>query len=138
MATINQRVVFKNTSTKKLYRLYMDANLHGFITAGPVNISSKAGSRLNVFGGYITGRTLMTVNNKLVVQSWRAAKWSKIDPDSALILSFEQKGRNAVMYLCHANVPAGRAKGLNKGWHEHYWTPWKQYLAGRKITRPEN
>lgn len=52
MATIIQKLVFKNTDTKQLYDLYMDAKLHGHITNGPVKISEKPGSILEVFGGY--------------------------------------------------------------------------------------
>lgn len=29
------------------------------------------------------------------------------------------------------------AASLDKGWHGHYWNPWKQHLAGKPITRPE-
>ena len=137
MATIIQKVVFKKTKTKQLYDLYMDAKLHGMITNGPVKISEKAGSKLEVFGGYITGKTLQTVKNKLVVQEWYGSDWSKKDEASVFVLSFEQKGDDVVMNVFHGNVPDDKAPGLDKGWHDHYWKPWKQYLTGKTITRPE-
>lgn len=138
MATIVQKIVFKNTSTKKLYDLYMDAKLHGMITNGDVTISEKAGSKLEVFGGYITGKTLQTVKNKLIVQQWHGSDWAAGSEDSAFVLSFEKQGKDAILHVFHANVPDEKAKGLDKGWHDHYWNPWKQYLAGKEITRPEN
>ncbi|MDP4260991.1 MAG: SRPBCC domain-containing protein [Bacteroidota bacterium] len=134
--TIIQKVVFRNTKTKALYDLYMDGKLHGMITAGPVKISEKPGSILQVFGGYITGKTLQVEKNQLIVQQWRGSDWSKKDTDSIFILSFEQRGKNAVMNVIHANVPDDKAAGLDKGWQDHYWKPWKQYLAGKTITRP--
>ncbi len=138
MATIKQRIVFKNTSTKELYDLYMDANHHGHITGGPVKISERVGSPLEAFGGYIKGKTLMVVKDKLIVQSWRGSDWSAKDPDSAFILAFEQNGKDAIMHVCHANVPDAQAKDLDKGWRDFYWNPWKQHLAGKSITRPEH
>lgn len=138
MSTIVQKIVFKNTKTNQIYNLYMDAKLHGLITNGKVTISEKVGSKLNVFGGYITGKTLLTVKNKLIVQQWYAADWADGSDDSVFALTFEQKGKDAIMNVFHGNVPDDKAKGLEKGWHDHYWNPWKQYLAGKEITRPEN
>jgi activator of HSP90 ATPase len=138
MATIIQKVLFKNIETKQLYSLYMDSKLHGLITAGPVTISEKPGSELEVFGGYISGKTLQVVKNELIVQQWRGSDWNRKDSDSAFILSFEQKGKDAVLNVIHANIPDDKAASLDKGWHDHYWNPWKQHLAGKPITRPEH
>jgi len=138
MATIIQKVAFKNTTTKQLYDLYMNAKLHGHITNSSVKISAKPGSKLEVFEGYITGKTLKAIKNKLIVQSWFGSDWSEDDDDSVFVLSFEQKGKDAALNVIHANVPDNKAASLEKGWYNHYWNPWKQYLAGKPITRPEN
>lgn len=137
MATIIQEVVFKNTKTKQLYDLYMNAKLHCMITSGPVKIAEKPGSKLNVFGGYITGKTLQSVKNKLIVQAWHGSDWNAKAEDSVFVLSFEQKGNDAVMHVFHGNIPDDKAASLDKGWFDHYWNPWKQWLAGKPITRPE-
>jgi len=138
MATIIQKIVFKNTKTSQLYNLYMDAKLHGLVTAGKVTISEKPGSALKVFDGYITGKTLQTVKNKLIVQQWHGSDWGDGSNDSVCALSFEQKGKDAILNVFHANVPDDKAQGLDKGWHDHYWKTWKQYLAGKEIKRPEH
>ncbi len=137
MATIIQKLVFKNTKTKQIYDLYMVAKLHALITNGPVKISEKTGSKLEVFGGYITGKTVKVIKNKLIVQLWHGSDWSAGDDDSVFVLSFEQKGKDAIMNVFHANIPDDKAAGLDKGWYDHYWNPWKQYLAGKPIKRPE-
>lgn len=137
MATIIQKVVFKNTTGESLYDLYMNAKLHSVITDGPVEISEKVGSSFNAFGGYITGKILQLVKNQLIVQSWRGSDWDSKDSDSACLLSLEQKGNDAVLNMIHANVPDDKAKSLDKGWYDHYWNPWKQHLAGQTITRPK-
>ena len=138
MATIIQKIVFRNTTTKSIYDLYMNAKLHGMITGGAVKISEKIGSKLEVFGGYITGKTLQVIKNKLVVQQWHGSDWDAKADNSVFVLSFEKKGKDAILNVFHANIPDDKVKGLDKGWHDHYWNPWKQYLAGKEITRPEN
>lgn len=136
MATIIQKVVFKNTKRESLYELYMNAQLHSMIIDGPVEITEKIGSSFKAFRGYITGKNLQLVKDQLIVQSWRGSDWNSKDSDSAFLLSLEQKGNDAVLNMIHANVPDDKAKDLDKGWHDHYWNPWKQHLSGRKITRP--
>ena len=116
----------------------MDPKMHGMITNSPVKISEKTGSKLEVFGGYITGKTLLAVKNKLVVQQWLGSDWGSKAESSVFSLSFEQKGADAVLNVFHANVPDVHYSSLEKGWNDHYWKPWKQYLAGKEITRPEN
>lgn len=135
--TITQKVVFKNTTPKALYDLYMNPKKHAMISAAPATISSKAGGKYSVFGGYIQGKNLHLVKDKLIVQTWRAQGWDKNDVDSTFIISLEPKGKDVVLQAIHANVPDKQEASLSKGWKDHYWNPWKQHLAGKKITRPQ-
>src|ERR1051326_4181172 len=75
--TIEQKIVFKNTTPKKVYDLYMNAKLHSRIVGNPVKISNKAGTSFAAHGGWLTGKNLHLVNGKLIVQTWRGADWSK-------------------------------------------------------------
>jgi hypothetical protein len=38
-------------------------------------------------------------------------------------------------YMIHTNLPEKQADSINKGWHVHYWEPWKKYLAGKPIAK---
>lgn len=134
--TIVQKIVFKNTRPAILYKLYMDAKLHSFVTGAAAKISKKAGTSFSAHGNYITGKNLLLEENKTIVQTWRAVDWNKEDADSIFIIHLEQKGKDAVLHAVHANLPDKAATGINKGWHEHYWKPWKQYLSGKPASRP--
>ena len=133
--TIVQEVVFKNTTPKALYDLYMDAKKHSAATGAPAKISDKAGSSFSAHGGYITGKNLHLVKNKLIVQTWRAQDWNKDELESTFIIALSPKGNDVVLQAVHANVPDNQAKGIDKGWHEFYWEPWKKYLAGKPISK---
>ncbi len=77
------------------------------------------------------------MKGRQIVQTWRGSNWNKSDADSTFIINLERKGKDVVLHAIHANVPDKHAGHLSKGWHDHYWNPWKQYVAGKPITRPE-
>lgn len=129
--TIVHQVLFKNTTAGKVYNLYMDPKKHSEISGAPARISGKEGARYSFHSGYITGRNLHLVKNKLIVQSWRGSDWTSRDADSTFIIHLEQKGKNVSLVATHANVPSKHAGHLSKGWYSHYWNPWKRVLAGK-------
>ncbi|MDB5281385.1 MAG: hypothetical protein JWO06_460 [Bacteroidota bacterium] len=133
--TITQKVVFKNTSPKQLYDLYMNAKKHSLVTASPAKITEKEGRKFSAHDGYINGKNLQLVKDKLIVQSWKSADWQDGDLDSTFILRFEPKAKDTVLHVVHANVPDKEVDGIDKGWHDYYWTPWKQYLKGTPIAK---
>jgi len=135
--TIEQRVVFKNTDPKTIYDLYINAELHSLIAGSPVTISDKAGTDFSAHGGYITGKNLHLVKDKLIVQTWRAEGWDENDTDSIFIIRIEPQGKDVALYAIHANLPDKAVESVSKGWHDHYWIPWTQHLAGKPITRPK-
>lgn len=137
MATISQKVVFKETKKESLYDLYMNAKKHSEATGSPAKITEKEGSSFSAFDGYIVGKNLMIVKDQLIVQLWRGSDWAKKDPDSVFMLSLEQKGKDALLNMVHANVPEKQVDDLAKGWRDFYWKPWKKFLTGKRIKRPE-
>ena len=131
--TIIQKIVFKNTTAKDLYDLYMNSKKHSIATGAPAKISAKEGGEYSAHAGWITGRNLQLVKNQLIVQTWRAQGWDKSDVDSTFIIYLEPKGDNVVLHAIHANVPDKDYEDIEKGWDQHYWKPWKKYLSGKPI-----
>ena len=134
--TIEQKVVFKNTTPKVLYDLYMNPDQHSNITGSPVEISDKTGSNFSAHGNYITGKNIHLVKDRLIVQTWRAQGWDKNDADSIFMICLEPQGNDVVLYAVHTNLPDKAVESVSKGWYDHYWNPWQQHLAGQPITRP--
>jgi activator of HSP90 ATPase len=135
--TLTQRVVFKNTTPEKLYSLYMNAKMHAESTGAPAKISDKEEASYSVSGGYIVGKNLKLVKNKMIVQTRHASDWADSDLDSIFMLNFEQKGKNAILNMVHANIPDKHADGIKKGWDTYYWDKWKLYLAGKPVPKME-
>ncbi|HKC37740.1 MAG TPA: SRPBCC domain-containing protein [Chitinophagaceae bacterium] len=133
--TIIQDVVFKNTTSKDLYELYVDEEKHSIATGAPAKISAKEGSEYSAHSGYITGKNLQLIKDRLIVQSWRAQSWSVNDVDSTFIIYLEPQGADTLLHAVHANLPDSAAESIDAGWHKMYWEPWRLYLAGTPIAK---
>ena len=131
MPRIVKQSVTLPASSKVLYSMYLNPRTHGAFTGGKVSISAKSGSKFGAFGGALSGRMLQTIPGRLIVQAWRSTAFKKSDADSTLILRFTPKGRNGRIDLVHVNVPDHDFQGVNKGWKQYYWKPWRKYLARR-------
>ena len=135
--TIVQKVVFRNTTPRALYELYMNAKKHSIVTGASAKISDREGTDYSAHDGYISGKNLRLIKDKQIVQTWRASEWELDDTDSIFIINFEAKGKNVVLHMVHANLPDKQADSINKGWHDYYWGPWKNYIAGKSGNTPE-
>ena len=125
--TIQQSVTFK-ANAAKLYSLYADSKLHSAVTGQKASVGA-AGGKFSAFGGMISGTILHTVKNRSIVQTWRSKGWKKADPDSILILNFENTKTGGRVNLVHANVADHDAKGVTAGWKNYYWDSWRKYLS---------
>jgi activator of HSP90 ATPase len=133
--SITQKIVFKNTTPAALYDLYLNSKKHSAATGADAKLSTKVGGAFSAYEGYITGKNLHLQQDKLIVQTWRASEWESSDPDSIFIMELQAKGKNTVLHISHLNMPDSKADSIGKGWHEHYWEPWRLYLgaaAGKK------
>jgi activator of HSP90 ATPase len=126
---IEQTVKFENTTPEHLFDIFTDPEKHSEILGGAeVIISKKEGARFSCFDGNVTGKNLLVIPGKMIVQSWRGNVWGKNDPDSILTLVFSTIKTGAQIYMVHANTP----EQFDERWNEFYWKPIKQYLKAGK------
>jgi activator of HSP90 ATPase len=131
MPKIVKQSVTLPARAKDLYAMYLSPRAHRAITGDKVTISSRSGAKFSAFGGALRGRMLHTVPGRLIVQSWRSTHFKKGDVDSTLILRFTPKGASGRIDLVHVNVPDHDYRGVDNGWKNYYWKPWRKFLAGR-------
>jgi|SRR5579872_5394199 len=127
MKTIIQKIKF-NATPNVLFEMYMDSKKHSQLTGAKAVLSGKAGGKFSAHGGYCWGINLAIVPQKMIVQTWRAADWTKKDLDSIFILTFEPIKGGGLVTMVHANVPDRHAKHLTQGWKDHYWNHWQSHL----------
>lgn len=115
-----------------LYRTIVDSKLHTAMTGMPARMSDKVGAKWSAFGGSISGRNLMLVPGKMIVQAWRSTQFKKTDPDSVMVMTFTKVADGARIDLVHVNVAAKDHNGVTNGWKKYYWEPWRAYLKKKK------
>jgi len=128
---IEQSVKFP-CSPEALFEMYMDSAKHSASTGAPAKIARRAGGAFKAFDGALSGRNLLIIPNRLIVQAWRSTAFKSDDPDSILVLEFSKAPGGAMVHMVHVNVPAQDHQGVSKGWPKFYWKPWKVYLASSK------
>jgi activator of HSP90 ATPase len=126
---IVQSVTFKS-SREELFRMFTDSRKHSAATASKATVSAKAGAKWTAFDGMLSGKNLLVVPNRTIVQTWRGSHWKDSDPDSILIVNFSAAPGGAKVDLVHVGVPQHDHKGVTNGWPKYYWKPWKTYLKG--------
>jgi activator of HSP90 ATPase len=94
----------------------------------PTALSSDAGGAFALFGGYIVGRQIELVPDKLIVQAWRVLSWARGVYSIARFELTDQGGSTRLVFD-HTAFPKGEAEHLASGWQEHYWDPLTQLLA---------
>ncbi len=127
---IVQSVTFKALPAE-LFEIYTDSKKHSAATGQKSKVSSKAGGRFTAFDGSISGRNLVIVPNRMIVQAWRATHWKKTDLDSILTITFSDAPGGGRIDPVHVNVPQHDHKGVTQGWPSYYWKPWRAYLKQR-------
>ena len=127
-SVIRQSVVLPATG-KRLFEMFVSPELHGAFTGLPVTIGDEPGAAFSAFDGALSGTILETVKPTLLVQSWRSVSFKETDPDSTLILQFDNHDeQSGIVNLIHLDVPEHDFEGVTNGWEKYYWTPWREYL----------
>jgi activator of HSP90 ATPase len=121
---IQQTISFSNTNPRELFDIFTDPEKHSELLGAKVVISAKEGARFSCFDGNVTGRNLLIVPDRMIVQSWKGNVWEQDDLDSILVLTFSETKGGAQIDMVHANTPG---QFIEK-WNEFYWKPMKQYL----------
>jgi activator of HSP90 ATPase len=129
--TIKQKVAF-NLPPAKLFRFYMDPDLHSELIGSKAVVSSEAGSKFSAFAGDLKGKMLHVKKNQLIVQTWRGSDWDKEDLDSILIFVFREAGKGTELEMIHFNVPEEHAEAIRQGWKDYYWKPWKAHIRTQR------
>ena len=127
--TITQKVLLKGTTPDVVYTMYLTPKHHTALTGSThADISAKQGTSFELWDGYITGKNLQLVKDRLIVQAWRGSDWNDNDADSTFMLLLEKKDDDVLIHMTHANIPDEFVKDIKKGWTTHYWKPWQKYL----------
>ena len=124
---IHQEVTFK-VKPKVVYSAVMDSKKHtAFTKNGAAKVSKKVGGAFSAHGGYIAGITLDLVENKRIVQAWRAKNWPK-GVYSIVSFKISKDGSGTKLVFDHTGIPEGKVDHLAEGWKKMYWDRMTEYF----------
>lgn len=126
MKTIKQTVTF-DASPHEIYEMLMDSKKHAHFTGDAAKISKKVGGKIQAYGDYIEGKNLELVQDKKIVQEWRASDWPK-DVISIATFEFKKDKDKTKLTFTQTNVPEDQVAEIKKGWIDFYWILMKEDL----------
>lgn len=122
---IEQKILFKGATAAELFDIFLNAKKHSAIHGGAeTKISKKEGDTFSLMNGNLSGKNLMIVPNRMIVQSWRGNVWEKSDLDSILTLIFSDTKDGGQIEMVHSFTP----NQFPELWDKIYWKPMKDYL----------
>jgi hypothetical protein len=77
---------------------------------------------------------IFTWEKKQIVQTG-GFDWGNNRAHSVFIINMEQKGKDVVPDMVHRFITDKGTSGIKKGRIGYCWEPWKQYLAGKVISK---
>ena len=130
--TVEEWVSFE-ASARELFSIYTDAEAHSAALGCRVAASAEPGAIFSAFDGQVRGRNILVEPSRLIVQSWRGSVWEDGDPDSIVVLAFEDTPAGGAIHLTHANIPDRCHPHID--WERAYWRPLRSYLRSGDPTR---
>ncbi len=124
---LRQIAIFK-ASARDVYELLMDSKKHTAFSGAKARMSKKAGGSFTAYDGWIEGKNLRLVPNRLIVQKWRGQDWPKAHY-SVITFELSKKGTGTKLVFTQKGVPVSKYRGIFEGWKEHYWHKMKTYLG---------
>jgi activator of HSP90 ATPase len=128
--SIRQQVTFRGATPHDTYECLIDSRRHTVVMGSKAKMSRKVGGKFEAGDGYITGRNLELVPDKLIVQEWRGDEdaWPRDHFSIARFRFTNVKGGTRLDFF-QSGVPAAYVKMVADGWREYYWEPMKRFLA---------
>lgn len=123
---IEIKEIFK-AKPQTIYNAWLDSELHSKMTGGQAVCSSGVNESFSTWGGYISGKNLELKPYTEIVQAWRTTEFNDTDEDSILTIQLRELEYGTDLTLIHTNIPADQTQ-YEKGWHEHYFEPMKQFF----------
>ncbi|HVC58685.1 MAG TPA: SRPBCC domain-containing protein [Candidatus Acidoferrales bacterium] len=124
--TLRQSATF-GASTHEVYESLMDSKKHTAFSGAKASISRKVGGKISAYSGWIEGKNLELVKDRLIVQEWRGADWPE-GLYSITTFKISKKGSGAKLEFTQKGVPLSKYKEISAGWKEHYWAKMKLFL----------
>lgn len=123
-----------HASAKQIYDAWLDSAAHTAMTGSPAKASREVGGVFTAWDNYISGKNLLLLENKKIVQSWRSSEFPEDAADSVLSIKLTERQGITEVELEHRDIPAGQGVQYQSGWIEFYANPMQKYFSAASGT----
>lgn len=123
---ISQTVTIKATP-HQIYEALMDSKKHSEFTGSAAKISRKVGGDFTAYDDYSSGKNVELIEDKKIVQTWRASDWPP-DHFSKITFLLTPVKEGTKIEFTQEGLPEDQAKSVSDGWKDFYWKPLKEFL----------
>lgn len=120
-----------HAAAKDIYNAWLDSDEHTAMTGEKATASREVGGEFSAWNGYITGKNLLLIPGKKIVQSWRSSEFPDDAPDSVLSIQLIENQGITEVDLEHKDIPPGQGLQYRAGWIDYYANPMQKYFAAR-------
>ena len=132
MFSVMMKIVRFPVTPSELFPMFAKAADQSQATGFRAKGDAEAGSDFSAGNGQFRGKTLYVEQDRLIIQSWRAASWPREAEDSILILRFVPTDTGTELHMTQTGIPENEASDIKKIWSAHYWKPIKRFLKAQK------
>lgn len=116
---------------KAIYDAWLNGAEHSAMTGAKATASRLVGGAFTAWDGYITGKNLLLLENKKIVQSWRSSEFPEDAADSVLSVQLHEANDLTEVELEHKDIPPGQGVQYQSAWIEFYANPMQKHFAGK-------
>jgi activator of HSP90 ATPase len=131
MSQIIHQVVNFSVTPHEVYEALMDSKKHASFTHAVANISRNIGGEYTAYDGYISGKNLELIPDRLIRQSWRAVDW-EAGVYSTVTFELSAVPAGSRLDFTHSDVPDGTEAEFTQGWIDNYWNPMQVFFTKKK------
>ena len=124
--TIRQAITLPATP-HTVYEMLMDSKKHALFTGGAAEISRTIGGTFSTNDGYSSGRNLELVQDRKIVQTWRASDWPE-GHFSTITITLAPAREGTKLTFGQGGIPEEQYEEIRQGWYTWYWEPLKAAL----------
>ena len=112
-----------------IYITWLDSIGHTHMTGAEAECSDQPGGEFTAWDGYISGRNLELIPDKMIRQAWRTTEFEPGQPDSIVEISFTDLAENkAQVTIKHTHLQEQDSQ-YKQGWLDFYFTPMKAFFG---------
>jgi activator of HSP90 ATPase len=123
---------------KAIYDAWLSGAEHTAMTGAKATASRLVGGAFTAWDGDISGKNLLLLDGKKIVQSWRSSEFPEEAADSVLSVQFIEQNGITEVDLEHKDIPPGQGVQYQSGWIEFYANPMQKYFAAKFGSKPSS